>query len=74
MCEMLKLLCGVIKTNLEDNKKYISIDLNCHCMISEKKKKELTPTWFEHATFWSGVRRATVAPRGLKISKLEWLI
>ena len=23
----------------------------------------LTPTWFEHAAFWSGVRRATVAPR-----------
>ena len=25
----------------------------------------LTPTWFEHAAFWSGVRRATVAPRSL---------
>ena len=25
--------------------------------------KQLTPTWFEHAAFWSGVRRATVAPR-----------
>ena len=23
----------------------------------------MTPTWFEHAAFWSGVRRATVAPR-----------
>ena len=23
----------------------------------------MTPTWFEHATFWSGVRRATIAPR-----------
>ena len=23
----------------------------------------VTPTWFEHAAFWSGVRRATVAPR-----------
>ena len=22
----------------------------------------MTPTWFEHAAFWSGVRRATVAP------------
>ena len=30
---------------------------------SEERKKLLTPTWFEHATFWSGVRRATVAPR-----------
>ena len=25
----------------------------------------MTRTWFEHATFWSGVRRATVAPPGL---------
>lgn len=25
--------------------------------------KALSPTWFEHAAFWSGVRRATVAPR-----------
>ena len=25
--------------------------------------KDVTPTWFEHAAFWSGVRRATVAPR-----------
>ena len=24
----------------------------------------MTLTWFEHATFWSGVRRATVAPQG----------
>ena len=30
----------------------------------------MTPTWFEHATFWSGVRRATVAPRSL----MFWLI
>ena len=29
------------------------------------KNNTVTPTWFEHATFWSGVRRATVAPRGL---------
>ena len=29
----------------------------------EVEKRELTPTWFEHAAFWSGVRRATVAPR-----------
>ena len=33
--------------------------------LPKKLKKEflLTPTWFEHAAFWSGVRRATVAPR-----------
>ena len=30
---------------------------------SLKKKSYLTPTWFEHVTFWSGVRRATIAPR-----------
>ena len=23
----------------------------------------LNPTWIEHATFWSGVRRATIGPR-----------
>ena len=28
-----------------------------------KQKSFMTPTWFEHAAFWSGVRRATVAPR-----------
>ena len=27
----------------------------------------LNPTWIEHATFWSGVRRATIAPRILLI-------
>ena len=27
--------------------------------------KKLTPTWLEHAAFWSGVRRATIAPRSL---------
>ena len=31
--------------------------------IGKKEEKSLTSTWFEHATFWSGVRRATVAPR-----------
>ena len=25
----------------------------------------LTLTWFEHAPYWSGVRRATIAPQGL---------
>ena len=29
----------------------------------QRCQKSLTPTWFEHATFWSGVRRATVAPQ-----------
>ena len=28
-------------------------------------KLHLTPTWLEHATFWSGVRRATIAPQDL---------
>ena len=30
-----------------------------------KKKKFMIPTWFEHATFWSGVRCATIAPQDL---------
>ena len=33
----------------------------------------VTPTWFEHAAFWSGVRRATVAPRSLIIKTREKL-
>ena len=35
-------------------------------MDNNIEQKELTPTWVEHATFWSGVRRATIAPQGLK--------
>ena len=37
--------------------------LNIFGQEIEKKGFLLTPTWFEHAAFWSGVRRATVAPR-----------
>ena len=32
------------------------------------QKHPLTRTWFEHATFWTGVRRATVAPPGHAIT------
>ena len=28
-----------------------------------KHKIKSDPTWFEHAAFWSGVSRATIAPR-----------
>ena len=35
--------------------------------------KLMTPTWFEHATFWSGVRRATVAPRSLHAGLRVWI-
>ena len=35
--------------------------------LAEAPQKILTPTWFEHAAFWSGVRRATVAPRSQDI-------
>ena len=34
-----------------------------YLILSKLAKTWLTPTWFEHAAFWSGVRRATVAPR-----------
>ena len=39
--------------------------LRCVQELTEIKspKELLTPTWFEHAAFWSGVRRATIAPR-----------
>ena len=38
---------------------------NWYFSIKKKNKKEIsvTPTWLEHAAFWSGVRRATIAPR-----------
>ena len=34
---------------------------------------ELNPTWIEHATFWSGVRRATIAPRihGCEVNQMS---
>ena len=34
--------------------------------------KRLTPTWLEHAAFWSGVRRATIAPRSQSGSTEIW--
>ena len=37
--------------------------VNANCYQNSSKRSKLTPTWFEHATFWSGVRRATIAPR-----------
>ena len=48
------------------------VHLSCAKIISKcdwkKWKMILTPTWFEHAAFWSGVRRATVAPRSQVVS------
>ena len=47
-----------------------------------KKKSSVTPTWLEHAAFWSGVRRATIAPRSptrkervkfIYLNSLKWL-
>ena len=40
-----------------------SLEANSFWSRKENSKMLLTPTWFEHAAFWSGVRRATVAPR-----------
>ena len=42
---------------------FIKADHNAGCFICFLAKNNLTPTWFEHAAFWSGVRRATIAPR-----------
>ncbi len=36
-------------------------------VVLEMQKKIMTPEWLEHPTFWSGVRRATIAPWGLCI-------
>ena len=38
-----------------------------HTLIS------LTLTWFEHAPFWSGVRRATIAPQGLVLLNSHYI-
>ena len=40
------------------------------------KEGDVTPTWFEHAAFWSGVRRATVAPRShyIQLFKKSWQV
>ena len=43
--------------------------LNANVYQNNSKKCKLTPTWFEHAAFWSGVRRATIAPRSLHVSE-----
>ena len=46
--------------------------LNANGYQNNNKKCKLTPTWFEHAAFWSGVRRATIAPRSqLMVTKSE---
>ena len=45
---------------------YNSNDSNYKNVDGKRRFKILTPTWFEHAAFWSGVRRATVAPRSHK--------
>ena len=37
----------------------------------ENKNVVLNLTWIEHATFWSGVRRATIAPQ---IHNLKYLL
>ena len=37
-----------------------------------ERLKTMTPTWLEHATFWSGVRRATIAPRSQSGSTEIW--
>ena len=42
---------------------FVSLIFEIDVQSFQTKKFLLTPTWFEHATFWSGVRRATVAPR-----------
>ena len=43
--------------------------LNANGYQNNSKKCKLTPTWFEHAAFWSGVRRATIAPRSPHVSR-----
>ena len=71
--------CEIYYVSQNKNKKLhpqkLQIHFSMHCYTEWQNKKEVkkknggekkkfvTPTWFEHATFWSGVRRATIAPR-----------
>ena len=57
-----KALSILIFSNCSDRQNKVSFG---DCLKSWKSNL-VTPTWFEHATFWSGVRRATIAPQGLK--------
>ena len=43
--------------------------IHFHIWLSQNLK--LTPTWLEHAAFWSGVRRATIAPRSHRYYKKD---
>ena len=46
-----------------------------HCnqdQLSVGKSEQLTQTWLECTTFWSGVRRATIAPRS-RCTDLFWI-
>ena len=55
------------------NLAYLIPNLNRYFLASENHwKKMLTPTWFEHAAFSTGVGRATVAPRSrLELGRLK---
>ena len=57
-----KALSILIFSNCSDRQNKASFG---DCLKSWKSNL-VTPTWFEHATFSSGVRRATIAPQGLK--------
>ena len=62
----LKKYWSINSIHLSQQRFYHRITWNYHLFEQKKSwkiKKDMTPTWFEHATFWSGVRRATVAPR-----------
>ena len=58
---------------------WVKWHLYCFYRTSVGKKWELmTLTWFEHATFWSGVRRATIAPQSHLMDDsyvlLQWIL
>ena len=53
--------------NIEESKNWNIEEAKMRFKMKKIVHFMLTPTWFEHATFWSGVRRATVAPRSRTI-------
>ena len=65
-CYNLKNLLGSPRTAsnpVDVSKCLVAVIVQVKWRKRKREKMYLTPTWFEHATFWSGVRRATVAPR-----------
>ena len=74
--DIFKFKLGPLHRDKHDFRKFLVRRKILSTSILNTVNKNLTPTWFEHATFWSGVRRATVAPRshvGQGLTRHLWI-